>query len=110
MSAYDRFAASLRRAGRPMTLKRRVGTTSAFTECTVNGKARFYKPEELVNGVIQGDRRIRVSQADIAAAAWPGPPKAGSTDYLDGGVIQGVEKLYDGATLVGFVCWVRGGG
>ena len=104
------FAASLRRAGRPMALKRRNGTSATFTECTVFGKARFYKPEELVGGVAQGDRRIRIAQADIAAAGWPGPPKAGSTDTLDGGAVQGVEKLYEGAELVGFVVWVRGGG
>ncbi|PWC69103.1 hypothetical protein TSH7_01265 [Azospirillum sp. TSH7] len=106
MSAYDRFAASLRRAGRQMSLKRRVGTTNAFTECTVYGKARFYQPTELIGLVKQGDRRIRIAQSDIAAASWPGPPKVG--DLLDGGAVQGAEHLYDGETLVGFVVWVRG--
>lgn len=110
MPSADRFAAVLRRDGRPMALKRRNGLGGAFTECTVHGKARFYKPEELVNGVVQGDRRIRIAQTDITAAGWPGPPKAGNTDFLDGGTVQGVEKLYDGAELVGFVVWVRGGG
>lgn len=62
MSAYDRFAASLRRAGRQMSLKRRVGTsTTVFVEATVYGKARFYQPTELIGLVKQGDRRIRIS-------------------------------------------------
>lgn len=106
MSAYDRFAASLRRAGRQMSLKRRVGTTSAFTECTVYGHSRFYQPTELIGLVAQGDRRVRIAQKDIAAASWPGPPKKG--DFLDGGAVQGAEPLYEAETLVGFVCWVRG--
>lgn len=106
MSAAARFAASLRRAGRPMVLQRRIGTTSTFTECTVYGKDRGYQPNELVGGVIQGDRRIRIAQADIAAANWTGSPKA--KDYLDGGAVQGVQPLHDGAELVGFVLWVRG--
>ena len=106
MTAAARFLASLRRAGRPMVLKRRIGTTSTYIECAVYGRARGYQPTELAGGVVQGDRRIRISQIEIEAAAWPGPPK--KSDYLDGGAIQGAEPLYDAAVLVGFVCWVRG--
>lgn len=106
MTAGARFLASLCRAGRLMVLKRRIGTSSAFTECTVHGRARSYKPYELVGGVVLGDRQVRVSQAEIEAAAWPGPPRKG--DSLDGGTVQGAETLYDGAELVGFVVWVRG--
>ncbi|MCW2243580.1 hypothetical protein [Azospirillum canadense] len=108
MSASARFAVSLRRAGRPMVLKRRVGTTNTFTACTICGKDREYRPTELVGGVVQGDRRIRIAQADIEAEGWPGPPKAGTTDFLDGGAVKGVQPLHDGAELVGFVLWVRG--
>jgi hypothetical protein len=100
------FCASLRRVGRPMELKRRIGTTSAFTACTVYGKDRGYHPAELVGGVIQGDRRIRIAQADIVAAAWPGPPK--KNDLLDGGAVQGIQPLYDRGAVVGFAVWVRG--
>ena len=105
MSAAS-FAASLRRAGRLMELKRRVGTTSAFTACQVYGKDRGYQPAELAGGVVQGDRKIRIAQADIAAAGWPGPPKKG--DVLDGGAVQGAQPLYDRGAVVGFVVWVRG--
>ena len=112
MSAAIRFAASLRRAGRSMELKRRGGTGGTFTTCTVYGKARGYHPTELVGGVIQGDRRIRIAQADLdtatAAGTWPGgPPK--KNDFLDGGTVQGAEPLHVAAVLVGFVVWVRGG-
>ena len=106
MTAYDRFADSLRRAGRQMSLKRRIGTTADFTECAVYGRSRFYQPTELVGLVVQGDRKVRIAQRDIAAAGWPGPPKKG--DFLDGGAVQGAEPLYEAETLVGFVVWVRG--
>jgi hypothetical protein len=107
------FQASLRRAGRPMALKRRIGTSAAFHTATIPGKDRFYQPAELVDGVVQGDRRIRIAAADLAAAEtagdWPGgPPRPGATDTLDGGRIMGVQPLHDGARLVGWVCWVRG--
>ena len=106
MGAYDRFADSLRRAGRPMPLKRRIGTTGAFAECAVYGRSRSYQPQELVGLVVQGDRKVRIAQRDIAAAGWPGPPKKG--DFLDGGAVQGAEPLYEAEALVGFVVWVRG--
>ncbi len=106
MSAGERFMASLRRAGRPMVIKRRMGTTPVFTEATVHGRARHYQPEELIGAVIQGDRRIRISEAELLAAGWPSPPRKG--DILDGATVQGVEHLHDAEDLVGFVVWVRG--
>lgn len=106
MNAATRFADSLRRAGRSMELKRRTGTGSTFITCTVSGKDRGYQPTELVGGVVQGDRRIRIAQADVETQNWPGPPKKG--DILDGGTVQGAQPLHDGAELVGFVVWVRG--
>lgn len=108
------FAASLRRAGRPMELRRRIGTsTTNFHTCTVSGKPRGYRPTELVGGVVQGDRRIKIALADIeaetVAGRWPGgPPKAGNTDKLDGSTVKGVEPLEDHGEVVGYVCWVTG--
>lgn len=115
------FAASMHRRGRPLELKRRIGTSSNYVTCTVFGKAGNYQPMQLVGGVTQGDRHIRISQADITAANWPGPVPSGvqasqwpakikSGDILDNGTIQGAEPLYDAAELIGWACWVRGGG
>lgn len=106
MSAAARILASLKRAGRPMSIKRRIGTGSTFTEATVHGRDRGYQAQELTGGVIQGDRRIRISEIELQAASWPSPPKKG--DFLDGAAVQGVQALHDGAELVGFVVWVRG--
>lgn len=106
MSAGERLAASLRHAGRPMAIKRRVGTGSTFTEAMVHGRDRGYQAQELTGGVIQGDRRIRISEIELQNANWPSPPKKG--DYLDGAAVQGVQTLHDGPEIVGFVVWVRG--
>jgi hypothetical protein len=34
----------------------------------------MFQPAELVGDIKQGDRRVVISNAEIAAAAWPGPP------------------------------------
>lgn len=120
MSIASTFRDTLHRAGRPVSLKRRVGTTSTYVEATVYGKDTAFTPDQIVGGVQSGDRRIRISQADLAAANWPGPVPSGvqasqwtakvkAGDILDGGTLQGAQSLYVGAELVGFVCWVRGG-
>lgn len=106
MTASARFLASLERAGRPMMIKRRNGTGSTFTEAQIHGRDRGYQAQELTGGVIQGDRRIRISEAALQSASWPSPPRKG--DFLDGAAVQGVQALHDGAELVGFVVWVRG--
>lgn len=103
IGASDRFLASLRRAGRVMEYKRRVGTTTEFTIVEVHGRSRTYRPDELVGLVVQGDRKIRLSALETGAL---GAPKKG--DILDGGAVQGAEALYDGEVLVGHVVWVRG--
>jgi hypothetical protein len=104
VSPAERFLAALVRQGRAMTLKRRVGTTTAFTSLTVHGRSRTYRPEELTGGVAQGDRRIRISALELAT--WDGAPQ--KNDLLDGAAVQGADALYDGETLVGYVVWVRG--
>lgn len=102
----QRYRATLARYGHSMALKRRDGTSSTFTTCTVTGHARQYKPDELVGGVIQGDRKIHIAQADISDVSWPGPPRKG--DILDNSAVQGAEALYWGSDLVGFDVWTRG--
>lgn len=106
MTPAAKIAAALAKYGRPLLLRRRVGTTSAYTDVTVAGVSQGYAPHELVGGIIQGDRKITISNAEILAASWPGPPKKG--DVLDGGAVQGCETKYLGATVLAHVCQVRG--
>ncbi|WP_207479567.1 hypothetical protein [Arenibaculum pallidiluteum] len=110
MSAAAKVAAALAKYGRPMTLRRRVGTTSAFSDVTVKGVADGYKPAELVGGIVQGDRQVTISNAEIAAAAWPGPPKKGDFVMIDGvqTAVQGVETKHLATDILAHVLWVRG--
>lgn len=104
MTAAARLAASLARAGRPMVLRRRTGTS--YIDCALTGASIDYRPEELTGAIVQGDRRIKITQAPLVAAGWPTPPK--KNDMIDGATVQGAHALYDGPALIGWVLWVRG--
>lgn len=106
MTAAAKIAAALARYGRPMELKRRVGTSTSFTTVTVSGVSQGYQPQELVGGIVQGDRKVTISNAEIAAAGWPGPP--GKGDLCDGAAVQGCETKHLGAEVLAHVLWVRG--
>jgi hypothetical protein len=104
-------------AGRSMVLKRRIGVTQNFVSKTVKGFSVNFKPEELLGGVVQGDRRIRISYIDvgdifanpptgISPQQWANKIRAG--DFLDEAVVMGAELKYSGETPMIWVVWVRG--
>jgi hypothetical protein len=100
----------LARRGRPMTLSRLV-TDGAPVAVTPTGYARDYRPEELVGGIMQGDIRVEIGADEIAAAAWPAPPRKPDRLVVDGRTytVQGATAVYDGPTLAGWSLWARGG-
>lgn len=71
----SRVAALLEHYGETVTL-RRITDAATQTGLDVCAKAvvRGYRAEELVGGIIQGDASITISDAEICAAGWPGPP------------------------------------
>lgn len=105
-----RIIEMLARRGRAVSLRRRVGTTNTFTDVAPLGYSRGFKAQELVGGIIQGDREVVVGNAEIAAASWPGPPRKGDLVIIDGitATIQGVLTMYDGADRAAHIMWVRG--
>lgn len=112
MSAADKVAAALRKYGRPMTLSRLIGTGPATTDVVVNGVAQGFQPEEFVGDVIRGDQRIQISNAEIAAAAWPGPPRKGDKIVVGGRawvLRANAETKYLGTETLAHVLHVRGG-
>lgn len=76
-------ASALNEYGSPMTLRRLPST-----DVTVMGVARNYAATEIVGGVSQGDRLVIISSAEIAAAAWPGPPRRGDQMVISGRLFQ----------------------
>lgn len=105
-----RILEMLSRRGRSVLLRRRVGTSSSFTDVTARGYSRGYKAQELVGGIVQGDREVVVANAEIVSASWPGPPRKGDTVVVDGQTVtvQGALTMYDGPDRCAHVLWVRG--
>lgn len=105
-----KIATALRKYGRTMKLRRRIGTTTSYNDVDVKGTDRGYKPDEIAGLLQQGDRRITISNAEIVAASWPGPPRKGDFLVVDGvsTAVQGGEAKYLGTTVLAHVLWVRG--
>lgn len=101
MTVSSRIESMLRRQGRAMTLKRRIGTTSTFTEVALYGVSRTYRPEELVGGLQQGDRELVIGKTGEF-----GTPK--KNDAIDGGTVQAVDAKYVADTVVSYILTVRG--
>lgn len=65
--------------GETVTLRREPST-----DVTVKAKVINYAEAQLVGNIIQGDVIIRISNKEIAAASWPGPPRQGDKVLRDG--------------------------
>lgn len=95
----------LRRYGDVVTLKR-TGVADLPLRAAVSG----YRAADLANGVVQGDREVRIGTAEILAAGWPGPPKRHDIFVIAGQptVIQTVDTRTLGDADALHVCRVRG--
>ena len=112
MAAADSIAGALQKYGRPMTLRRKgAGPGGSDFDVTVYGRSRNYRPEELVDGVMDGDVEITFATPDIIAAGWPAPPAVNDQMIIDGRLrtVQGEpEPKYLGTAILVYVCRVRG--
>ncbi len=107
MSIARSAARMLARNGRPMTLRRRIGTGNTFRTAEVQGFMASFSPSEVSGLVQQGDARITIgSDAGTLAA-----PRENDGILVDGKAwrVMGAHALYAGATLAGWRLWVRGG-
>lgn len=112
MSAADSITNALLKYGRPMTLRRNAWANGVATptDVTIYGVTEGYQPQELVNGVTQGDSKIKFSDAQIAAAGWPGPPQKLDQVIADGRTrtILAVDPQYLGTQVLAWFVQVRG--
>lgn len=99
----------LTRFGAPVTLRRRVGTTGSFVDATALGVLRAYRPEQLTEGLKQGDARLIVDAVAAQAGGFD-PPKKGDLAVLDGHTytVQGCNQRDVGGNTATFEIWVRG--
>lgn len=105
MSALDARRRQLARWGRTITLRR-----NGVADLPLLGVPHTYQPAELIGGIQQGDQRVAIGADEVAAAAWPAPPRKPDTVTIDGHsyVVQGATAVYDGSRLIGWNLWVKG--
>lgn len=98
-------AAALNEYGSSMTLRRLPST-----DVTVMGKARGYAVSEIAGGVKQGDREVIISNAEILAATWPGPPREGDQMIIGGRTFRvlGADPVTIGGVDVRYSIQIRG--
>lgn len=118
------------REGEPVLLRRQVPVTTVptpfgtlawgvfpwdgndgFDNAAARAVVQDYSPAELVGGVRQGDRRVILSDAEIARLGWPGPPRHG--DWIEirdrTWVVQGCDtREFRGQSAL-HIMQVRGG-
>lgn len=106
-----KIGSALRKNGRAMKLRRRIGTSATFQEVTVYGVSQGYSPDEILGDISQGDQRVTISNGEIAAAQWPGPPKRGDVLVIDGRAwtVQGSNPRTLGEAVLVHYMHVRGG-
>jgi hypothetical protein len=104
----DNRRALLRERGRSMSLRR--AATPAAIAVQVLGYPRAYNPGELLAGVQQGDVRVEITNDEIAAAAWPAPPRNPDRLTMDARTytVLGAFPVYEGSALIGWQLWCRG--
>lgn len=98
----------LQRNGRPFTLRR---LPLPGTDVTVRGYRAEFDSQPLPGGLPQGQSTIIISNAEIAAAAWPGPPRKGDRliDATRTVLVESVETIWLGAAIDRHVLTVSGG-
>jgi hypothetical protein len=104
----------LLRTGQPVTLRRMSGTApnQTATDVACTAVVRGFQPDELAagSGLQQGDRQVIITNHEIAAAGWPGPPRRGDRAIVAGATttIQAVETRYLGTAIDRHILAVRG--
>lgn len=103
------IAAEIAREGQTVTL-RRVVTGVAPVVATCKAMVRGYRPGELVQGMVQGDRRIVVAATALSDAGWPVPPKKGDQVEAAGKrlAVEAVESIYVRDEPAKYVIQARG--
>lgn len=88
----------LTRNGEDIILRRLTGR-GFYIDVTCRARVNDYQPDEMQGGIIQGDQKVVLSNVEIAAAQWPGPPRIGDVILRNGGAQSAVVKGASSNTL-----------
>lgn len=84
------------KAGRTVILRR--STSVGDLDLSVKASIRIFAPHEITGDLVQGDREVKISNKEISASNWPGPPAPG-----DRVVIDGREMTVEGQPVPGHI-------
>lgn len=106
----DMIADDIQREGSPATLRRPTGTGDIHFDVEVYAFHTTSTPVPLVGEASQANKMVRISNRDILARQWPGPPRDADIIILAGKAcrIMDVETLSVGGEVVEHVLQVRG--
>jgi hypothetical protein len=110
MNAPSATAAMLARYGETVLLRRPTGQAQ-FIDVSCAARVDQFQQHEITGGVMQGDRKVILSNQEIEAETWPGPPRRGDQIVIGGRTTtaQGVETISVGGQIVRHNVQVRGG-
>lgn len=98
MSLADATRRQVLRHGQPVTLRRLSGTgpSQIATDVACTAVVAWLGAADLApgSGLMQGDRRVTITDHEITAAAWPGPPRK-SDRVVIGGAVATVVALVE---------------
>lgn len=110
MNAPNATAAMLARYGETVVLRRPTGQAQ-FIDVSCAARVDQFQLNEIAGGIVQSDRKVVLSNREIEADAWPGPPRRGDQIIIGGRTttVQGVEAVAVRGQVVRYNVQVRGG-
>jgi len=108
--SVERIRSAIERRGQSLLLRRVTGTQQVSVDVAVKGMVRGYHAQELIGGIIQGDREVIISNKEIADRQWGGPPRKDDRVQIAGKFVnvQAVDTVYLRDEIAQHVLSVRG--
>lgn len=106
----DLVADAIDKIGTDDIILRRLAPRGLRFDCHMRAVVRGFAPDELVGGIQQGDRKVIISNRNIEARQWPGPPRRGDQVLIGDhtATVQDVDTTEIGSVIVKHEMLVRG--
>ncbi len=102
----------INRKGQPATLQRPNSDLVTFNSVALKVfKVPYSRRPGHEDEGDPSDGQAEITNDEISAAGWPGPPQTGDTLILNNHhwFVVRSDAVFDGATLIGYSMWIRGG-